>query len=134
MERMICPITNPTNVFLHARSLNSVISYYFKNISSIFFFSLSFGPEYIVNAQNQNQSIVGPSLTDRDLRVELVARDFDFPTSIEFLGKDDLLLLEKNTGDIYRILNGNVTGPLIHIDVSQKDERGLLGIAILKNG
>ena len=96
-------------------------------------FSLSFGPEYIINAQNQNQTIVGPSLTDRDLRVELVAHDFDFPTSIEFLGKDDFLLLEKNTGDIYRILNGNVTGPLIHIDVSQKDERGLLGIAILKN-
>jgi aldose sugar dehydrogenase len=96
-------------------------------------FSLSFGPEYIINAQNQNQTIVGPSLTDRDLRVELVARDFDFPTSIEFLGKDDFLLLEKNTGDIYRILDGNVTGPLIHIDVSQKDERGLLGIAILKN-
>ena len=96
-------------------------------------FSLSFGPEYIINAQNQNQTIVGPSLTDPDLRVELVARDFDFPTSIEFLGKDDFLLLEKNTGDIYRILNGNVTGPLIHIDVSQKDERGLLGIAILKN-
>jgi glucose/arabinose dehydrogenase len=96
-------------------------------------FSLSFGPEFIINAQNQNQTIVGPSLTDPDLRVELVARDFDFPTSIEFLGKDDFLLLEKNTGDIYRILNGNVTGPLIHIDVSQKDERGLLGIAILKN-
>src|SRR4249919_1178984 len=144
MERMICPITNPTNVFLHARSLNSVISYYFKNISSIFIFSLSlislfylfslsFGPQYIINAQNQNQTIVGPSLTDRDLSVELVARDFDFPTSIEFLGKDDFLLLEKNTGDIYRILNGNVTGPLIHIDVSEKDERGLLGIAILEN-
>ena len=96
-------------------------------------FSLSFGSEYIINAQNQNQTIVGPSLTDRDLRVELVARGFDFPTSIEFLGKDDFLLLEKNTGDIYRILNGNVTGPLIHIDVSQKDERGLLGIAILEN-
>ena len=96
-------------------------------------FSLSFGSEYTINAQNQNQTIVGPSLTDQNLRVELVARDFDFPTSIEFLGKDDFLLLEKNTGDIYRILKGNVTGPLIHIHVSQKDERGLLGIAILEN-
>ncbi|TLX89133.1 MAG: PQQ-dependent sugar dehydrogenase [Thaumarchaeota archaeon] len=143
MERMICPIMNPTYVFLIAGSLNSVISYNFKNISSIFIFflsisfiylfSLSFGSEYMINAQNQNQTIVGPSLTDRDLRVELVARDFHFPTSIEFLGKDDFLLLEKNTGDIYRILNGNVTGPLIHINVSQKDERGLLGIAILEN-
>ena len=72
-------------------------------------------------------------MTDQHLRVELVARDFDFPTSIEFLGKDDFLLLEKNTGDIYRIHNGNVTGPLIHIHVSQKDERGLLGITILEN-
>jgi aldose sugar dehydrogenase len=146
MERMICPITIPTNVFLFASSLNSVISYNFKNISSIFIFflslisfyylfSLSFGSEYTINAQNQsqNQTIVGPSLTDQHLRVELVARDFDFPTSIEFLGKDDFLLLEKNTGDIYRIHNGNVTGPLIHIHVSQKDERGLLGIAILEN-
>jgi aldose sugar dehydrogenase len=95
--------------------------------------SLSFGSEYYINAQNQNQTIAGPLLTDRHLKVELVARDFDFPTSIEFLGKDDILLLEKNTGDIYRILKGNVTGPLIHIDVSQKDERGLLGIAVLKN-
>lgn len=98
-------------------------------------FSLSFGSEYTINAQNQNrnQTIVGPSLTDQHLRVELVARDFDFPTSIEFLGKDDFLLLEKNTGDIYRIHNANVTGPLIHIHVSQKDERGLLGITILEN-
>jgi glucose/arabinose dehydrogenase len=144
MERMICPITIPTNVFLFASSLNSVKSYNFKNISSIFIFflslisfyylfSLSFGSEYTINAQNQNQTIVGPSLTDQHLRVELVARDFDFPTSIEFLGKDDFLLLEKNTGDIYRIHNANVTGPLIHIHVSQKDERGLLGIAILEN-
>src|SRR4030095_1041062 len=146
MERMICPITIPTNVFLLASSLNSVISYNFKNISSIFIFflslisfyylfSLSFGSEYTINAQNQNQNqtIMGSSLTDQHLRVELVARDFDFPTSIEFLGKDDFLLLEKNTGDIYRIHNGNVTGPLIHIHVSQKDERGLLGITILEN-
>jgi aldose sugar dehydrogenase len=72
-------------------------------------------------------------LTDPKLKVELVARDFDFPTSIEFLAKDDILLLEKNTGNVYRILNGNVTGPLIHIDVAQKDERGLLGIAVSEN-
>ena len=102
-------------------------------ISLFSLFSVSFGPEYKINAQNQNQTILGPSLTDPKLKVELVARNFDFPTSIEFLGKDDILLLEKNTGNVYRIVNGNATGPLIHIDVVHKDERGLLGIAVSKN-
>ena len=78
----------------------------------------------------QNQTIPGPLLTDSNLKVELVVNDFDFPTSIAFLGNDDILLLEKNTGNVFEIINGNVNGPLIHIHVSFKDERGLLGIAV----
>ena len=74
-------------------------------------------------------NVTRPLLVDDNLKVELVASDLDFPTSITFLGKDDILLLEKNTGNVYRIIHGNVTGPLIHIDVSFKDERGLLGVA-----
>ena len=35
---------------------------------------------------------------------------------------------------MYELINGNVTGPLVHIDVGAKDERGLLGIAISGNG
>ena len=97
-----------------------------------YLFSLSFGSDYKTNAQNQNNTISWPSLTDPKLKVELIARDFNFLTSIEFLGKDDVLVLEKNTGDVYRILNGNVTGPLIHIDVENEDEQGLLGIAVLE--
>ena len=79
---------------------------------------------------SQNQTIPGPSLTDPDLRVESVASDFDFPTSIAFLAKNDILLLEKNTGNVFRLINGNITGPLIHVNVSSKDERGLLGVAV----
>ena len=77
-------------------------------------------------------NVTRPLLVDDNLKVELVARDLDFPTSITFVGKDDILLLEKNTGNVYRIIHGNVTGPLIHIDVSFKDERGLLGVAVSK--
>ena len=100
---------------------------------------------YNVNAQNQtipsqnqtipsqNQTRVGPSLTDQNLKVELVVGELDFPTSMDFLGKDDILVLEKNTGKVYRIGNGNVTGPLVTIDVGYKDERGLLGIAVSGN-
>ena len=79
---------------------------------------------------SQNVTIAKPSLTDKNLKVELIARDLDFPTSIAFLGTNDILLLEKNTGNVYRIIHGNTTGPLIHLDVSFKDERGLLGTTV----
>src|SRR5437867_3072801 len=115
------------------QNLHSIFISSLLIILLIYWFSLTFGSDYKIHAQNQNQTILGPSLTDPKLKVELVARDFDFPTSIEFLAKDDILLLEKNTGNVYRILNGNVTGPLIHIDVAKKDERGLLGIAVSEN-
>ena len=76
----------------------------------------------------QNATIVGPTVTDSNLKVELVARHLDFPTAIDFLTKDHFLITEKNTGNILELINGNVTGPLLHIDVGTKDERGLLGI------
>ncbi len=50
---------------------------------------------------------------------------------MEFLAKDDILVLEKNTGNVLRITNGNVS-TILHVDVAQEDERGLLGLALLK--
>ena len=43
-----------------------------------------------------------------------------------------MLVTEKNTGNVYRVIKGNVSGPLIHIDVASKEERGLLGVAVSK--
>ena len=90
--------------------------------------SAPFESDYKIYGQIQNQTILSPIVTDSNLKVELVASNFDFPTSMEFVGNDDIILLEKNTGNVYRIDNGNVSGPLIHINVSFKDERGLLGV------
>jgi aldose sugar dehydrogenase len=101
-------------------------------------------PEHAILAQNQslnsiaigNQSkpsVLEPSLSDSTLRVEEVAKGVDFPTSLAFLGKDDIILLEKNTGNVIRVLNGNVSHQLLHIDVSFRDERELLGLAISGN-
>ena len=84
--------------------------------------------------QGQNATIAGPKVTDSNLKVELVARNLDFPTAIDFLGNDDLLLTEKDTGNVYEIINGNITAPLIHLNVTTRDERGLLGLAISGNG
>ena len=82
----------------------------------------------------QNATIAGPKVTDSNLKVELVARNLDFPTAIDFLGNDDLLLTEKDTGNVYEIINGNITAPLIHLNVTTRDERGLLGLAVSGNG
>ena len=82
-------------------------------------------------AQGQNATNPVPLLRDSNLEVELVAKHFDFPSAIDFLGNDDILLSEKNTGNVYEVINGNVTSALVHIDVGIKDERGLLGIATL---
>jgi glucose/arabinose dehydrogenase len=84
-------------------------------------------------AQGQNATSPAPSITDPNLKVELIAKHFDFPTAIDFLGNNDLLVAEKNTGNVYEVINGNVTGPLLHMDVSVKDERGLLGVASSAN-
>jgi glucose/arabinose dehydrogenase len=47
-----------------------------------------------------------------------------------FLGPDDFLILEKS-GTVKRVTNGKVLDkPLLQVDVSVKDERGLLGIAV----
>jgi aldose sugar dehydrogenase len=111
-------------------------------ISVSYLISLSFDSEYTLVGQTENETLSGPqiqvvpepSLTDLGLRLEKVADGFDFPTSMEFVGDNDIVLLEKNSGNVLEVLNGNVTHQLLHIDVSTKDERGLLGIAITKNG
>lgn len=108
---------------------------------SYLFFLFALGHDKQVLGQMQNQTepaniidiISKPSLSDQNLTIESIATGFEFPTSITFLGKNDILLLEKNTGNVYRLVNGNVTNAMIRLNVSIEDERGLLGVAISKN-
>ena len=109
-----------------------LILIYLSIISLFFLIWLNYSSEYRIHGQNA--TIPGPSLKDPNLKAELIARGLNFPTAIDFLGNNDFLVLEKNTGNVYRIINGNVTAPLIHLNVTTKDERGLLGIAISGNG
>jgi aldose sugar dehydrogenase len=75
-----------------------------------------------------------PTILDPNLKVETVAKGIRFPTSMAFLAKDDILVLEKDNGTIKRIINGQVqTEPLIDLDVANQGERGMLGIATSKN-
>src|SRR5215208_6180375 len=83
----------------------------------------------------QNEPVDGSSdesiiLSDPKLKIELVTSGLDFPTTMAFLGPDDFLILEK-AGTVKRVTNGVILDkPLLQVDGSVKDERGLLGIAI----
>ena len=80
-------------------------------------------------------SIEGIKVYDPNLKIELVANGFDFPTTMAFLGPNDFLILEKS-GAVKRVTDGVIVEkPLIEVNASLKDERGLLGIAVsqLKN-
>ena len=52
---------------------------------------------------------------------------------MEFLGINDILVLEKNKGTVLRVLDGKILPhPLLDVAVASENERGLLGISIGK--
>ena len=72
----------------------------------------------------------GPTLVDRNLRVHEVAGGLVTPIALAFIGPGDMLVLEKNTGRVIRVVNGEVSGPVLDLAVNFASERGLLGIAL----
>ena len=88
--------------------------------------------------EDVNTSIGGgeqPSIKDSNLKVELVSSEgLELPTSMAFLGQDDILVLEKDKGTVQRIIDGKMLAePLLDVNVANKRERGMLGIAISKH-
>jgi aldose sugar dehydrogenase len=75
-----------------------------------------------------------PTIRDPNLNIEVIARGLGFPTSMAFLGPDDILVSEKNQGTVSRVLDGRILEePLLDVNVSTMAERGMLGIAVAKN-
>jgi len=72
----------------------------------------------------------GPTLVDRNLVLDTHVADLELPTSIAFLGPDDLLVLEKDSGRVKRVVNGVVQSTVLDLAVNNFSERGLLGIAL----
>jgi glucose/arabinose dehydrogenase len=76
---------------------------------------------------------ITPSLVDSNLRVRTVVEGLDQPTSAAFIGPNDVLVLEKATGKVQRVLNGVVHSTVLDLAVNSGSERGLLGIALHPN-
>src|ERR671915_740796 len=93
--------------------------------------SASYEPVLSYSTDDGMPSIIG----DPALQVEEVVRGLDLPTTMAFLGPDDILVLEKDKGTVQRIVNGKMLPePLLDVNVANKSERGMLGIAVTKNG
>jgi aldose sugar dehydrogenase len=92
-----------------------------------------------------------PTISDPNVKVDLVYQANDTlgkyklnasqkvnllspVTKMAFLGNNDILMLNKNDGKVIRIVNQTlVSQPLIDLNVANKWERGLLGIATSRN-
>jgi aldose sugar dehydrogenase len=74
-----------------------------------------------------------PALLDPSLRLRTVVTNLTTPTSIAFIGANDMLVLEKDTGRVLRVTNGVVQGTVLDLSVNNFSERGLLGIALHPN-
>src|SRR5918911_1452584 len=76
----------------------------------------------------------GPTLNDPNLKIEQISTGLKLPTSMAFLGPNDILVLEKDTGIVHRMVNGKMLPePVLQVPVATEGERGLLGIAITKH-
>jgi len=85
---------------------------------------------------NTSIDYIKPTLRDPGLKVELVyGGKIKFPTTMAFLGPNDILVLEKNSGKVKRIINGTLQSePLLDAAVNHVGGRGMLGIAVANDG
>jgi len=71
-----------------------------------------------------------PTMLHPNLSVRTLVSGLTTPTTMAFIGDNDILVLEKNTGKVVRIRNGAIDSTVLDLAVNFFSERGLLGIAL----
>ena len=72
-----------------------------------------------------------PSMLDPGLGVRKFVSGLTTPTTIAFIDENDILVLEKNTGKVRRVINGVLQqNSVLQLPVNFFSERGLLGITL----
>jgi aldose sugar dehydrogenase len=73
------------------------------------------------------------TLYEGKFKIKSVVEGLQSPTDFAFLGPNDILVTEQRNGIVQRVMNGEITKqPLLDVNVANKIERGMLGIAISK--
>ena len=117
-----------SRIFLPSRILSTLLI----SILLVYFIPSSY---YSADSAVQEmRSIPQPVISDSKLRAEIVFTGLKSPTTMAFLGLDDILVLEKDNGTVRRIVNGQMQNePVLDVQVANEWARGMLGIAIAKN-
>lgn len=71
-----------------------------------------------------------PAMLDANLGIRAMVTGLTTPTSMAFLGPNDVLVLEKTTGRVQRVSDGTIRGTVLDLAVNFASERGLLGMAL----
>jgi glucose/arabinose dehydrogenase len=109
-----------------------LILFSFITLGSIL--SIQRGCVEIADALQTKLETKGPTMENPNLGIEVVTTGIEFPSDMAFLDTNDILVLEKNSGNVLRIINGQILdSPLLEVNVSNSSERGLLGIAVAKD-
>jgi glucose/arabinose dehydrogenase len=73
------------------------------------------------------------AISDPTIRADVIAGGISFPTSMAFLDDNNILILEKE-GAVRLVSDGVMQdAPVLQVPVDSKNERGLLGIAVLSS-
>jgi glucose/arabinose dehydrogenase len=81
-------------------------------------------------SRDVNALAVGPTLVDPNLTVRTVIGGLNVPVAFVFIGPNDILFTEKQTGQVKRVVNGVIQSAVLDLAVNNASERGLLGIAL----
>ena len=91
---------------------------------------VALGAAVILGVSTSATAADGPSMVDPKLTVETVVSGLTTPTTMAFVGPNEMLVLEKQTGRVQHVVNGAVVATALDLAVNNFSERGLLGIAL----
>lgn len=79
-------------------------------------------------------ALAAPTPKDRALSITEITSGLIGPTTMAFIGTDDILVLQKDDGQVRRVIAGVLqTGAVLDVAVDNASERGMLGIALHPN-
>jgi len=109
---MISPYYDPPNRYDYV-VINSIIF-------AIILVAIQLIPIIFVHAE--------PTMTNTHFRIERTFSANFEPSSMAFLGQDDILILDRDEGKVYRVTHGIKSGLLLDVNVGTDGYRGLLGV------
>lgn len=75
-----------------------------------------------------------PDIYDPNLHAEVVVEGLEFPSTMAFLGPNDILVLERENGMVKRIVDGKILPqPLLDVNAASWVERCMCGIAVSRD-